>query len=242
MNLQRLMARARAHSVYMDEAGGEENPGGGAAPNLTELQAQIASLTGERDSMKSKMDQLLTETKAAKTSRREAEEAARIASDAKALKDNDFEQLFKSSEQKAKSYQEEAKSYQEKLSGFKTSMAKKEVQSTSQTLAQKIAEGDNINLLSTFIQPRLKHTDDGIKVLDHQGNLTVSSLDDLVNEFKTNSVFASLLKGNKADGGGAPGGNRSSGAGDKIMTRVEFDQISAIKKSEFIKSGGKTID
>jgi hypothetical protein len=235
MNLQRLMARARAHSVYMDEAGGEENPGGGAAPNLTELQAQIASLTGERDSMKSKMDQLLTETKAAKTSRREAEDAARIAADAKALKDNDFEQLFKSSEEKAKSYQEE-------LSGFKTSMAKKEVQSTSQTLAQKIAEGDNINLLSTFIQPRLKHTDDGIKVLDHQGNLTVSSLDDLVNEFKTNSVFASLLKGNKADGGGAPGGNRSSGAGDKIMTRVEFDQISAIKKSEFIKSGGKTID
>jgi hypothetical protein len=235
MNLQRLMARARAHSVYMDEAGGEGNPGGGAAPDLTDLQAQIASLTGERDSMKSKMDQLLTETKAAKTSRREAEDAARIAADAKALKDNDYEQLFKSSEEKAKGYQEE-------LSGFKTSMAKKEVQSTSQTLAQKIAEGDNINLLSTFIQPRLKHTDDGIKVLDHQGNLTVSSLDDLVNEFKTNSVFASLLKGNKADGGGAPGGNRNSGAGDKIMTRVEFDQISAIKKSEFIKSGGKTVD
>ena len=232
MNLQRLMARARAHSVYMDEAGGEENSGGGAAPDL---KAQIASLTGERDSMKSKMDQLLTETKAAKTSRREAEDAARIAADAKALKDNDFEQLFKSSEEKAKSYQEE-------LSGFKTSMAKKEVQSTSQTLAQKIAEGDNINLLSTFIQPRLKHTDDGIKVLDHQGNLTVSSLDDLVNEFKTNSVFASLLKGNKADGGGATGGNRNSGAGDKIMTRVEFEQISAVKKSEFIKSGGKTVD
>jgi chromosome segregation ATPase len=235
MNLQRLMARARAHSVYMDEAGGEENPGGGAAPDLTELQAQIASLTGERDSMKSKMDQLLTETKAAKTSRREAEDAARIAADAKALKDNDYEQLYKSSEEKAKGYQEA-------LSGFKTSMAKKEIQSTSQTLAQKIAEGNNIKLLSTFIEPRLKHTDDGIKVLDHQGNLTVSSLDDLVSEFKNNSEFASLVKGNKADGGGAPGGNRNSGAGDKIMTRVEFDQISAVKKSEFIKSGGKTVD
>ena len=203
--------------------------------DVAALQAQLADLTTQRDSMKSKMDELLTETKAAKLQRREAEESARIAAEQKALKDNDFEQLFKSSEQKAKTYQEE-------LNELRQTVSKEKRQSTAKSIAAKLAEGTNVDLLSTFIEPRLKHTDEGIKVVDQAGNLTVSSLDDLVNEFQSNSVFAPLLKGNQSNGGSAPGGNRNSGADDKVITRAEFEQRSPQDKAAFVKSGGKTID
>jgi chromosome segregation ATPase len=214
--------------------GGEGEGAASDAPSVDELQAQIESLTNERDSMKSKMDELLGEAKRAKSQRREAEEAARLAAEEKAKKAGDFEQLHKSSEEARAKLQQE-------LEDLRNGIANEKRSNEAMRIAGGLAEGANAEILSRFIAERLKYTDEGIKVLDESGQLTVSTVEDLTNEFRNNAKFSALLKGNQSSGGSATGGN-SSGAAGKTMTRADFDNLSAEKRMEFIKSGGKTVD
>jgi hypothetical protein len=104
-------------------------------------------------------------------------------------------------------------------------------------LAAEIADGANAELLSEFIGRRLKFHDDGVKVTDNSGNLTVSSLSDLKTEFQNDAKYSALLKGNQSSGGGASGGSNSSGA-TKVRNRAEFEALNPAKRMEFIKSGG----
>ena len=67
-------------------------------------------------------------------------------------------------------------------------------------LAAEIADGANAELLSEFIGRRLKFHDDGVKVTDNSGNLTVSSLSDLKTEFQNDARYSALLKGNQSSG------------------------------------------
>ena len=210
----------------MNEEGGE----GGGAPEFTAEQFQ--ALQAENNSMKSKMDELLGETKRAKNQKRESDEAARQAEADKAQKAGDFEQLYKSS-------QEQSNDFKSQLDEFRGSVASERQSGMAMKLAAELADGVNAELLSTFIAPRLKYTDEGIKVLDGNGQLTVSTIDDLKTEYQSNARFSALLKGNQSSGGGATGGTKSSGAAAKTLTRSEFDGIAPLKKMEFIKSGGK---
>ena len=108
-------------------------------------------------------------------------------------------------------------------------------------IASEIADGDNADIISDYLSKRLKYTDDGIRVLDSSGDLTVSSLDDLKNEFKNSNRWSSLLRGNQSSGGGAPGG-KSGGATSNEIKRSEFDKMDATSKSTFCLKGGKVID
>ena len=225
--------------VLRDEEKGAEQGGGGGQEFTKEtfaaLQAQLDSAKGENASMKSKMDELLTETKKAKTLKREADDNAAATAKAKALKDNDFEQLFKSSEVERENSDNR---YNTLLGNIATDKQKAQAMS----LAIQLADGHNAELLSQFIAPRLKYTDDGVKILDSNGALTVSTLEDLKTEFQNNAKYSSLLKGNQSTGGGAGGGDNSGGAADKVLTRSEFDELLPMKKSEFSMSGGQIID
>jgi len=87
----------------------------------------------------------------------------------------------------------------------------------------------------------LKYTDDGLKVVDSSGDLTIASIDDLKREFHNDPRYASLLRGNKATGGSAVG-SKEGGSAAKEMNRTDFDRLSPDKKMAFIKSGGKTTD
>ena len=201
---------------------------------FTALQEKNAQLESSTASMQSKMDELLGETKRAKAARKDADETARLAEESKARKAGDFEQLFKSSEDKQKNLQSE-------LDGLRDTISNEKRNSEAMRISNSLAEGDNAELLSSFIEKRLKHTDEGIKVLDAAGQLTVSSIEDLKEEFKNNSRFSALLKGNQSSGGGAAGGKSSSATG-KVLTRAEFDGLAPLKRMEFMKSGGATID
>jgi hypothetical protein len=108
-------------------------------------------------------------------------------------------------------------------------------------IAAELADGSNAELLSDFISRRLKYHEDGVKVTDAQGNLTVSSLDDLKAEFKNNPKYSALLKGNQSSGGGASGGSNSGGAA-KVKTRAEFEALNAVRRMEFVKSGGEILN
>ena len=150
------------------------------------LKANVESLTSSTSSMQAKMDQLLSETKTAKSAAKQAAEEAQKILDDKALADNNFEELYKSSEAKNQKLMED-------FNGLRENISQKDRSSMASKIANQLAEGQNAELLSTFIAPRLKSTDDGIKILDANGALTVLTPDELATEFKSSDRYAALL-------------------------------------------------
>lgn len=219
--------------VYMEGAGGDGGSGGGGdEPTLESLTAQLADITKSNDSLKAKNAELLGETKQAKTAKREAEEAARVAAETKAKADGDHEQLYKSSEAAREKTQGE-------LDALKGTVATEKCKTASMKIAAKLADGSNVDLLSDFIVRRLKYSEgEGLKVTNASGELTVSTMDDLENEFKNDARYMALLKGNQSSGGGAGGGDKGGGAA-KVKTRAEFDALNQADRMTFTKSGGK---
>jgi hypothetical protein len=232
------MFKLSNYFVLREELHQDGDKGGASeftAEQFQALQAENESMKAQTQSMQGKMDELLGETKKAKAARREADDLAAEASNAKAKKDGDFEQLYNSS-------LEQSSAYKTELASLRDGIASERQGSAAMKLAAELADGVNAELLSTFIAPRLKYTDEGIKILDNNGQLTVSTVEDLKADFQNNPRFLALLKGNQSSGGGASGGQKSSGATSKTITRSEFDALSPMKRMEFVKAGSKIIE
>jgi chromosome segregation ATPase len=201
----------------------------------TDFKAIVDKLTAERDALTGKVNELLGEAKKAKAARRDAEAQAAEEARKKAEADGNYQQLFESSEK-------ERSTLQQQLEEMRSNIAKEKVSVEAGRLAAKLAEGENVELLSEFVQRRLKYTDEGIKVTDSNGNLTVSTIDDLAKEFEGSARYASLLKGNKSSGGGASGGAGSGGAAKKTMPRSQFEALDTNARMQFVKSGGRPVN
>ena len=212
-----------------DTGGGE----GGDEPSIADLQAQLAEATKNITGLKSKNDELLGEKKKETNKRREAEELARKETEEKARADGDHEQLYKSSEA------ERAKLRSE-LDNMINANGNEKRKNAAMKIATELADGYNAELLSESIEKRLKWSEGSVKVTDDNGELTVSSLDELKTQIKNNERFASLLKGNQSSGGGASGGSNSGGAA-KSKTRAEFDALNPVQRQTFFKDGGVLI-
>ena len=197
---------------------------------LTTLQATNQELANQFDAIKSKNDELLTETKTAKEAKRKAEADAITEKDRMAKESGDFESLYKSSSEKLQMTEST-------LSQLQGRIEKEQKGNAAMKIAADLAEGSNIDLLSTFIDTRLSFQEGALKVTDGSGNLTISSLDDLKAEFKNDPKFASLLKGNQSSGGGATGGN-NSGSAAKTKSRAEFTALNPADQMKHVKSGG----
>lgn len=238
MNQNRIYGR-----VFRQEAGGDGDGDAGGAPNsgdgdggnagADDSAAKIAALQTQLDSVLAKNNELLGETKKAKAERTAAEKKAADDARAKAEAEGNFQQLYESSEQ-----QREALSSQ--LADITQASQRDKINTTALKMASELAEGANVELLAEFMARRLKFADDGVKVTDESGNLTVSGLDDLKKEFAGSARFASLVKGIQSSGGGATGGS-SGASGSKEMKRSEFDRLDPAAKSKFMKDGGKII-
>lgn len=214
----------------------EADPDAGSptpAPAITveqfqELQSKLEAVEQEKARILDSKNQILSEKK-------KAQEAARLANEEKAKKAGDFEQLYKSQ-------QEKNAEWENKYNKLQTGIAESKRNNQAMKLAGELAEGFNAEILSEQIAKRLKYTDEGVKVTDSNGQLTVSSIEDLKNEFKSNERYASLLKGNQSSGGGAAGGNSGSATADKTKSRADFDNMTPDKRMEFINSGGAIFD
>lgn len=216
-----------------DNGDGGEGGDGEGQPSLEDLQAQVKAFEAEKAKILANRDEVLGELKTFKQKAREAEEAAEAARKEKLQKEGDHEQLYKSSEA-------EREKLANQLQELQNNIYQEKVGNQAMKLAAEMADGYNAELLAEQIQKRLKYTDDGVKVTDASGELTVSSLDDLKAEFKNSERFQALLRGNQASGGGAPGGK--GGADHKQVTRSQFDSMDHAKRSKFVKDGGKVID
>ena len=197
---------------------------------LTTLQATNQELADQFDAIKNKNDELLTETKSAKEAKRKAEADAIAEKDRMAKESGDFESLYKSSSEKLQMTEST-------LSQLQGRIETEQKGNAAMKIAADLAEGSNIDLLSTFIDTRLSFQEGALKVTDGSGNLTISSLDDLKAEFKNDPKFASLLKGNQSSGGGATGGN-NSGSAAKTKSRAEFTALNPADQMKHVKSGG----
>lgn len=222
------MAEAPAASAGAPEEAPQE-----AVSETPDVEALKQQWEQEKAKILANRDEVLGELKTFKQKAREAEEAAEAARKEKLKKEGDHEQLYKSSEA-------EREKLAQQLEQLQNNIYQEKVGNQAMKMAAELADGYNAELLAEQIQKRLKYTDDGVKVTDASGELTVSSLDDLKAEFKTSERFQALLRGNQASGGGAPGGKGS--ADHKQVTRSEFDKMDQVKRSKFVKDGGKIID
>jgi hypothetical protein len=202
--------------------------------DLNDNSKELAALMAENASMKSKMDELLTEAKRAKQAKRDIEAESTAERERIAKEQGDYQQLHKSAQEKYESTLTE-------LDSLRQGVANEKKNNTALKLAADLADGSNAEILSEFIGRRLKFHDDGVKVTDANGSLTVSSFEDLKNEFKNDARYAALLKGNQSSGGGASGGSNSGGA-TKVRSRAEFEALNPVKRMEFVKSGGTITD
>ena len=182
--------------------------------------------------LKRKIDELLTEKKTVQQKAMEAEELARQETAEKLRKANDFEQLYNSSESERQKAADE-------LATLKANLQQQQVEGQAGRVAASLTKDTaRANLLSQQISSRLSLVDGEVRVLDTNGNLTVSSVEELTQSIKAEYPF--LVDGSQAAGGGATGG--SSGAGDtKQVSRSDFDAMDSRKRMSFVKSGGKII-
>lgn len=182
--------------------------------------------------LKRKIDELLTEKKTVQQKAMEAEELSRLETAEKLRKANDFEQLYNSSESERQKAADE-------LATLKANLQQQQVEGQAGRVAASLTKDTaRANLLSQQISSRLSLVDGEVRVLDTNGNLTVSSVEELTQSIKAEYPF--LVDGSQAAGGGATGG--SSGAGDtKQVSRSDFDAMDNRKRMSFVKSGGKII-
>lgn len=151
--------------------------------------------------LKTQLDTLLAEKKAEQAKRRQAEEEARQRAEEKAKAEGDYKQLFESSQATTAEWQQKYQSLQQQIEQGNIAQA-------ATKIAGSIADGENAELLSEFVSRRLKVVDGKVRVTDAAGNLTVSTLEQLAEEFNSTPRYASLVRGSGASGGGAanPGG------------------------------------
>lgn len=192
-----------------------------------EVESQIKGL-------KSKNDELLAEKKAIQRAKEELDARARMEAEELAKKQNNFEQLYQSQKQ-------EADSLRAKIEEMNQLAVRQTVQTQASRVAGSLTKDVNkAKLLEEKISQRLTLMDGEVRVTDANGQLTVSTIDDLVSSIKTEFPF--LVDGIQASGGGAARSQGGAGATGKEISRAEFDGMKQADRAKFLKDGGKIFD
>lgn len=193
-----------------------------------------ARLEEETRGLKSKVDELLGEKKRVQQEREEAREQARLEAEEKAKAENNYKQLFESRSEennqlRAQIDKMNAEAQQQKINEQAVKLA-----------AQLTKDTGRAQLLQKEFSQRLSLVDGELRVTDPSGQLTVSSLDDLVNSIKTDYPF--LVDGIQASGGGAVKAQGGAEARGKEMSRSDWEALPPVKRQQFFKDGGKLYD
>lgn len=195
------------------------------------LQEKIAE---EVQGLKAKNDELLAEKKAAQRAKDELDAKARAEKEEIAKKQNDFQQLYESQKQEADSLR---KTIEEMNLNVQRQTVASQASKIASTLTKDVAKA---KLLEKEISQRLALVDNEIRVTDESGQLTVSTLDDLTANIRTNYPF--LVDGIQAQGGGAARSHGGADVSGKEISRNQFDEMSQGQRAKFIRDGGNVID
>lgn len=190
-----------------------------------DYKAEFEQLKKEFDSVLSKNQELLGETKRAKEAKRalEAEDKKR------AEQNGEFERLLKME-------QEEKAKILEQLNGLQQNVFNEKINTQAHKIANELkAIPESADILAELIARELK------SIAGEHGEVSETALKSLKHQFSNDDKYKPLLVGNQSNGGGATGA-ASSAPKDKIMTRADFDNLAPMRKAEFMRDGGKLTD
>lgn len=183
---------------------------------ITAEQFQAAQAEIER--LRKHNETLLAEKKS-ETEKRRAEQAEKDKqAEELARKQGDFETL-------EKSYQDKIANLEKQMSDITAERNNDLIKSQSLKIASQLStNAHNQEILQMLIEKRLTVDNGAVKVTDGNGNLTISSLDELVNEFKNGGKFDSLIDGTRASGTGATGQSQKQAQDYSEAERVALAQ------------------
>jgi len=167
--------------------------------------------------LKSKVQELLDEKKAADKARKDAEDQARLEREENARKSGNVEELERSWTEKYNRREAELNgALEQERTTLSTQIRDLTVGRTATDIASALAIPGSAKALLPHIERRLGvEQRDGkpvVVVLDPQGKLSAATLDELKAEFANDTAFAPLIAGSKASGGGANGASGGGGA------------------------------
>lgn len=174
----------------------------------------VSALKAEIEKLRKHNEELIGE-------KRKESERVKAEAEAAARAKGDYEALYKSAEETRGRLEAEIKAIRDRA-------MQETIKRESLSVATTLADGVNAELLQEFISRRLTVTDDGVKVLDANGNLTISTVDDLKREFVSSGKFNSLLRQSKAEGGGSTGEAVSNGT-VKFSDMSEQDRVNLFR-------------
>lgn len=179
---------------------------------------EVQTLKAEIERLRKHNETLLGEKKA-ETEKRKAEKAEKDKqAEELARKKGDFETL-------EKSYQDKIVSLEQQISDIQAERNHDLIKSQSVKIASQLSSNThNQEILQMLIEKRLTADNGQVKVTDGNGNLTISTLDELVNEFKNGGKFDALIDGTRASGTGATGQNSKSANDYTEAERVALAQ------------------
>ncbi|CAI8794632.1 Scaffolding protein [Pseudomonas sp. IT-P12] len=183
--------------------------------------------------LKSKVQELLDEKKAADKARKDAEEQARLDREEAARKSGNVEELERSWTEKYNRREAELNGMLEQERGTLGGQIRDlTVGRTATDIASALAIPGSAKALLPHIERRLGvEQRDGkpvVVVLDPQGKLSAATLDELKAEFANDVAFAPLIAGSKASGGGAGGAGGGGGAPKGNIGGTKTERTAAI--------------
>jgi hypothetical protein len=183
--------------------------------------------------LKSKVEELLGEKKAAEKARKDAEDQARLEREEAARKSGNVEELERSWSEKYNRREAELNGTLEQERGTLSAQIRDlTVGRTATDIASALAIPGSAKALLPHIERRLSvEQRDGkpvVVVLDQQGKLSAATLDELKAEFANDTAFAPLIAGSKGSGGGAPGAGGGGGAPKGNIGGTKSERATAI--------------
>lgn len=195
------------------------------------LEERIAE---EVQGLKAKNDELLAEKKAAQRAKEELDAKARTEKERYAQENGQYQELYESQKQ-------EANALRQKIEEMNQQVSRQKVQSEATKIAASLTKDvAKAKLLEEKLSQRLTLMEGEIRVTDDSGQLTVSTLDDLVVNVKNDFPF--LVDGNQATGGGATRSQGRADVGMREISRSDFEGMKHPDRARFLKEGGKVYD
>lgn len=129
------------------------------------------------------------------------------------------------------SYKDKIKKLEEKhaaaLAERDTTISKLLVDNVADTMAAELSDAPE--LLSDIIRKRLTVKDGETKVLDAEGNLSATTVEELREEIRVNKKYAAVIRGGQGSGGGSNGGGKGGGATKSFKDMSEKERVDLSK-------------
>lgn len=183
----------------------------------------------ELEAILKKNQELLDELKTNKRTRQELEAKQKQDQEDKHKADGNFEALLNSANEKIAEKETYIKSMVDKNNASL-------IDTTVMTMAAKLCDGSNVALIKPHIKSRLGVNEKGeVQILNSSGEPTVSTQEDLINEFQQNKDYSPIVRGTQSSGGGASGGS-SGGASVPQQYASTFDKLVAERENPTVKN------